>query len=429
MIRFCMRCGAPLESGKRFCTNCGSPAGSASDNGRNVDGRKRGRENRFRCGLVLGIASLAVALLVIGVGAFIMVNGGIDEAIARIFSPSDDGRVAESAEYGSLTSVKVASSTRVLPQDLEGSSASYRVRIKQADTPSGDFIAVDDLPILSVTEPDGFSLADFGSLEEGTYYLSVKSETGAVFDLPPLLLTGDSSAEELSREIEIVRPSNMTSEPMMVRRGKYGAFLGVLTDLSNTYAEPSLTVMRLNDNQCLAWVAGVSYAELVDFGDGAERLVVMYCLDDKFAESDVVEVGEDDSVQDFGPEAADYRIEVYEYDPIADEAVMVCQTTPEKTREGRAVLRYVKDSDGHMLIAAGGTSEEGNVRYGINESGLFGALSGSGGEIQANGYCFFNTAQTQEEALENAGIEGTSCEKTAQSVKDIVARLEALMSW
>lgn len=215
----------------------------------------------------------------------------------------------------------------------------------------------------------------------------------------------------------------------MVRRGKYGAFLGVLTGLSNTYGEPSLTVMRLNDDQCLAWVAGVSYAELVDFGDGAERLVVMYCLDDKFAESDVVEVGEDDSVQDFGPEAADYRIEVYEYDPIADEAVMVCQTTPEKTREGRAVLRYVKDSDGHMLIATGGTSEEGNVRYGINESGLFGALLRSGGEAQAGGYCFFNMAQTQGEALEGAETEGTSCEETAQSVKDLVARLEALSSW
>lgn len=429
MTRFCMRCGAPLESGKRFCMNCGSPVGLVSDNGKDVDGRKRGRENRSRGGLVLGIASLAVALLVIGAVAFILANGGIDEAIARILTPSDDGHVAESAEYGSLSSVKVASSTRVLPQDLEGSSASYRVRIKQADTSSGDFIAVDDLPILSVTESDGFSLADFGSLEEGAYYLSVKSETGAVFDLPPLLLTGDSSAEELPREVEIVRPSNMTSESMMVRRGKYGAFLDVLTGLSNTYGEPSLTVMRLNDNQCLAWVAGVSYAELVDFGDGTERLVVMYCLDGKFAESDVVEVGEDDSVLDFGPKATDYRIEVYEYDPIADEAVMVCQTTPEKTGEGRAVLRYVKDSDGHMLIATGGTSEESNARYGINESGLFGVLSGSGSEAQADGYCFFNTAQTQEEALEGAETEGTSCEETAQSVKDLVARLDALSSW
>ena len=108
---------------------------------------------------------------------------------------------------------------------------------------------------------------------------------------------------------------------------------------------------------------------------------------------------------------------------------MVCQATPEKTGDGRAVLRYVKDSDGHMLIATDGTSEEGNVRYGINEAGLFGALSGSGGEAQADGYCFFNTAQTQEAALEGAGTVGTSCEETAQSVKDLVARLDALSSW
>lgn len=363
---FCMRCGAPLESGKRFCTNCGSLAGHVSDNGRDVDGRKRGQENRSWGGLVLGIASLAVTLLVIGAGAFILANSGIDEAIIRIFTPSDDEHVVESAEYGSLSSVEVASSTHVLPQDLEGSSTSYQVRIKQADTLSSDFIVVDDLPILSVTESDGFSLADFGSLEEGTCYLSVKREAGAVFDPPPLLLTGDSSAEVLLREVEIVRPSNMALESVKARRGKYGAFLDILTDLSSTYGEPSLTVMKLNDSQCLAWVAEVSYAELVDFGDGAERLVVMYCLDDKFAKSDILEVGEDDSAQDFGSEAADYRVEVYEYDSIADEAVMVCQATPEKTGDGRAVLRYVKDSDGHMLIATDGTSEEGNVRYGIN---------------------------------------------------------------
>ena len=162
-----MRCGAPLESGKRFCTNCGSLAGHVSDNGRDVDGREGDEENRSWGGLVLGIASLAVTLLVLGAGAFILANSGIDEATIRIFTPSDDEHVVESAEYGSLSSVEVAWSTHVLPQDLEGSSTSYQVRIKQADTLSSDFIVVDDLPILSVTESDGFSLADFGSLRGG----------------------------------------------------------------------------------------------------------------------------------------------------------------------------------------------------------------------------------------------------------------------
>lgn len=95
---------------------------------------------------------------------------------------------------------------------------------------------------------DGFSLAEFGSLGEGPYYLGVKSETGVMFDLPPLLLAADSLAEELPREVEIVRPFNMAPESMKVRRGKYGAFLDELTDLSGTYGEPSLTVMRLNDD-------------------------------------------------------------------------------------------------------------------------------------------------------------------------------------
>lgn len=118
MTRFCMRCGAPLESGKRFCTNCGSLAGLVSDDGRDADGRKRRRENRSRGGLALGIASLAVAFLVIGAGAFILASGGIDEAIARIIPQPDDERITKSAEYGSLSSVEVASSTALFRKTL-----------------------------------------------------------------------------------------------------------------------------------------------------------------------------------------------------------------------------------------------------------------------------------------------------------------------
>lgn len=384
---------------------------------------------------MLGVVFLAVALLAIGAGAFIVANGGVDAALARLSPRSAAEPVVETGEFGSLDSVKVAGSTRVIPQILEdgSSAASYQVRIKQADDSSGALVAVDDLPILSVTGAEGFSLADFGSLVDGTYYLSVKSESGVVLDLPPLVLAegalSEELPEELPEELDVSMTADAASDSMLARRGKYGAYLDAIKTLVEAYGESSLTVMRLDDEQHLAWVTGVSYAGLVDFGDGVERLVVMYCLDGGFAKSDVVEVGEDESADDFGPRAEHYRIEVYEYDLVADEAVMVCQTTPEAAEDGRATLRYAKGSEGRTFLVASGGSAGRAAYYGIDEAGSFGLLDTGADAPAVDEYRFFNAAQTQERALGDAGGNEMSCEETAQLTKDLIARLDSLSNW
>lgn len=434
MAQYCVRCGVPLVSGERFCTNCGYPVSSTSSEGPGTVERKSKQRRRFPGDLVLGIALLAVALLIVGAGVFLFLNSGIDRTLALFASSSEDEPVVAAGEFGSLESVEVASSTSIVPVVAkEEATDPYRVRIKQAEDSFGVFIPVDDLPILSVTGSEGFSLADFGSLNEGTYYLSIRLASGDPLDLPPLVLTGAVSSEGLPEEVDVAMPADATSDSVLARRGKYEAYLDTLNALVGAHGEASLTVMKVEDERYLSWASGVSYAGLLDFGDGTERLVVMYCLDREFAESDIVEIEENASVDDFGPMAGDYRIEIYEYDLIADETIMICQTTPEDSRDGRATLRFVKDSDGHTLLGAAGESSGEVAYYGINEVGSFGELpergGASGGVSEIERYCFFNVGRTQEESLEDAGSGEVSCKMTAQTVNDLIARFESLSSW
>ena len=434
MAQYCVRCGVPLVPGERFCTNCGYPVSAASGEGPGTVERRSKQRRRFPGDLVLGVALLAVALLVVGAGVFLFLNSGIDGMPALFAPSSEDEPLVATGEFGSLESVEVASSTSIVPEVAkEEATDSYRVRIKQAEDSFGAFIPVDDLPILSVTGSEGFSLADFGSLNEGTYYLSIRLASGNPLDIPPLVLNGAASSEGLPEKVDVAMPADATSDSVLARRGKYEAYLDALNALVEAHGEPSLTVMKLDDEQYLSWVSGVSYAGLLDFGDGAERLVVMYCLDREFAESDIVEIEENASVDDFGPMAEDYRIEIYEYDLIADEAVMISQTTPEATRDGRATLRFVKDSDGHTLLGAAGESAGEVAYYGVNEAGSFGELlqrgGASGGVSEIERYRFFNVGRTQEESLEGAGSSEVSCKMTAQTVNDLIARFESLSSW
>lgn len=433
MARFCMKCGAPLSPHKQFCTRCGCPVSFKSDGNRDANKHSQNprRGERARGGLVLGVISLVVALLVIGTGVFVWMSGGIEAALARLLPQSESEPYVVSGEFASLKSVEVASTTHIVPQvSNEGSDASYQVRIKQADDLFGAFVTVDELPTISVTRSEGFSLSDFGSLGDGTYYLGMETSSGVMLDLPPLRLGGSASSEELPEEIEIIMPANVTEEAALSRRGKYGAFSDVLSSLTDSYGEPSLTVMKLDDERFLAWVAGVSYAEIVDFGDGLERLVVVCCLDGSFADSDVVEVEEDSSVGDFGPKAKHYRVEIYEYDLLADEAVMVCQMTPETTEEGRATLRYLKSPDNRLCLVAENQSSDANVCYGIDDVGTFGVLPQDTDALAQcpaeRVYRFFGVAATQEQALEGSENSEVSCEKMAQAVNDLTSRLEGL---
>lgn len=455
---FCTTCGNELKAGERFCTRCGAvvgagpaPASSPTQGScpspapePRADSTEASaamqplkpsphaapkRRRSSRVGLIVGVVGVLVALAVVA-GAVAMFNGGIDGLLAR-FVPADASAVE--AEYGSSSRIEIVATTPIVPLGPEDAPLSaYQVRVKQADDPSGRFIMIDELPTLSVTGEDGFTLAEFGSLDEGTYLLSVRGEDGTTYDLPPLVL--DSEGEgEVDGGIEVGLPSRSIDTSLLSKRGKYGSFLDALDKDIQAYGDVALTVMQLSEGSFLAWVAGVSYADLVDFGDGVERLVVVSCAEASLAEAQVVEVDDNASVDDFGPRANQYTVSVFEYDALSDESTLAAALNLPQTDSGRPQLRYVKGPSGQTLLVVAGSSEDGSDKvmcFGLSSAGVLDMLVADEADVAqlttTMVYKFVGEAATQEAALGAAETGERSCEQTAQTVKDLKARLGAL---
>ena len=412
---FCTKCGCRLRPGDSFCPNCHEMIPGVS--GRVRQSQRGGSSTS----LVVGIVGGVVALLVAAAGVLLLVSGGIDGLVPDVPQPQEEE--ASSAEYASDDTLVVSASTSILPKnaDDEGLS-SYTVRVKQADDTDGKSLRVDELPHLSIEGEGGFSLGDFGQVGEGTYWLSVRDSSGAVFDLPPLELGDGAGAPD---EVKFVFPRGWDGSAPLSTRGKYVCFSGVLNGLFDTYGEPSLTVMRLEDEKYLAWAAGVSYAELVDFGDGVERLIVAYCKDARLATSDVVEIESNSvSADDYGPTAQDYQIEVYEYDDATDEAVIILKSSPASDQSNRPDLCYLSNPAGGTCLKTGG-SWSGVSAYGLGETGVLGTVGIADWQATRK-FRLVSVAASEGSALSDASANESSCEATVQTAKDLQARLEAL---
>lgn len=469
MARYCVACGHELRPEDRFCTRCSAPVASAEQAevlaplrgtnstpitcpschrvveeegvsfctfcGSRLDGvpvraevRGEERERRARRGLVQGVLCGVISLAIVALAAFVYASGGLDGALARL-APSEAGMLK--AEYASVSPLEVSSGTLLVPYGKDGERlTSFEVRVKQADDPSGAAIAVDQLPSLSVSGGEGFTLEDIGSLADGTYLLCVRDSNGADFDLPPLVLGGEN--EETPESVEVVVPAGTLDGTSLARRGKYGAYLDVMEGLQETYGDPSLAIMKLDEDSYLAWAAGVSYAELVDFGDGTERLVVAYCTNKDLAASAVVdEKGEGASAGDYGPDTSEYRLEVYEYDAIADSAELVATFVPWEDDASQARVAYTNGPSGDLCIIGGDEASAGGIAlYGMGESGSFGVVSevewSYGSVYFERLYQLVSESATQDGALGDADGGGTSCEETAQSAEDLITRLRTL---
>lgn len=333
------------------------------------------------------------------------------------------------AEYGSSARLEVATTTSIVPLGPDDAPlSSYRVRVKQADDAYGRFIGIDELPVLSVTGEEGFSLSEFGTLDEGTYLLCMQNEAGAAYDFPPLML-GDWGEDGVVNRIEVGFPSQSVDSSQLVKRGRYGSFLDALTDDVRTYGDVSLIVMQPSEGSYLAWVAGVSYAELVDFGDGVERLVIVSCADEGLARAQVVKVDEDAKAEDFSPRANQYTVQVYEYDSLSDESMLVAALSLPGSDSGRPRLRYVVGSTGQELLVVMDSSG-GEACFGLSSAGILSMLPSDEADparlSTVRSYRFVSEASTQEGALHVAETGECSCEQTAQTVKDLTARLSAL---
>lgn len=380
---------------------------------------RRGR-GKVVAAVVGGVAVVAVAAVLVLGGGFGAITGA---------GPSGGGEAQ--VTYASNEEVPVTSGTAIVPlDDRDEPFASYTVRVKQADDADGRAIDIADMPNLDVQGTEGFTLGDLGALDAGTYRLVIEDgASGASYDLPPLVLGGASQGGGEASRVT-VRPPQDTSDPdELAAQGKYACFRDKLQGLVDTYGDASITVMKLDEQRFLAWAAGVAYAELVDFGDGAERLVVAYCTERDFASAEDVQARDDG---EYGPRASDYTVEVWEYDEAADELSMMCRTTAAAGASDAPVVEYVENPDtGSTCLYVGGSDVNGSAGrscFGLDDGGAFGELQAADTATWSvtGRFLLEHSGTSQQSATDDAGSGESSCTATAQTVKDLSAHLKTV---
>lgn len=373
------------------------------------------------------VAAVVGGVAVVAVAAALVLGGGLGAITGA--GPSGGGEAQ--VTYASSEEVPVASGTAIVPlDDRDEPFASYTVRVKQADDADGRAIDIADMPNLDVQGTEGFTLGDLGALDAGTYRLVIEDgASGASYDLPPLVLGGASQGGGEASRVT-VRPPQDTSDPdELAAQGKYACFRDKLQGLVDTYGDASITVMKLDDQRFLAWAAGVAYAELVDFGDGAERLVVAYCTERDFASAEDVQARDDG---EYGPRASDYTVEVWEYDEAADELSMMCRTTAAAGASDAPVVEYVENPDtGSTCLYVGGSDVNGSAGrscFGLDDGAAFGELQAADTATWSvtGRFLLEHSGTSQQSATDDAGSGESSCTATAQTVKDLSAHLKTV---
>lgn len=373
------------------------------------------------------VAAVVGGVAVVAVAAALVLGGGLGAITGA--GPSGGGEAQ--VTYASNEEVPVASGAAIVPlDDRDEPFASYTVRVKQADDADGRAIDIADMPNLDVQGTEGFTLGDLGALDAGTYRLVIEDgASGASYDLPPLVLGGASQGGGEASRVT-VRPPQDTSDPdELAAQGKYACFRDKLQGLVDTYGDASITVMKLDEQRFLAWAAGVAYAELVDFGDGAERLVVAYCTERDFASAGDVQARDDG---EYGPRASDYTVEVWEYDEASDELSMMCRTTAAAGASDAPVVEYVENPDtGSTCLYVGGSDVNGSAGrscFGLDDGGVFGELQAADTATWSvtGRFLLEHSGTSQQSATDDAGSGESSCTATAQTVKDLSAHLKTV---
>lgn len=379
------------------------------------------------------------------------------------------------AAFGQNKAVDVSSMTLVVPKSAKDEPLPhYYVRIREAASADGKAIPVFSYPRLEVKTTKGFKLADFAEdLPAGTYILCTTDDDGSDQVLPPLTLagpqgsgdagkdgsgqgdTGNSSggsgtdAPKLPETLDVVVPGSPdapkgdgNADDAKPKQGKYGAFLKVIQDLKGKYGEPSTGT----DQYGSPISKGVVYAQLRDFGDGVERLVV--------AHRDEAGVSFNESGN---PVTENYIIEVYEYDAKTDSAKQLLSSGSSHGQDLTTWLRYTTGENGSMYlqIAQGGDSES-LMYYGIKDDGSFGLAMqaditvdyvGSGAGMTMTSTYAINGKQVDETTFDsenakygyNGFIEGAEASEyedwlfmsgssDAQDVSKTVATVDALVA-
>lgn len=200
----------------------------------------------------------------------------------------------------------VSRTARFVPQAADGTPLEhYVVRLKHAIDQDGNEIDVSDVPALSVEDDSGFVVDDLiAGLPDGRYTFEVDDgETKQ--ELPQVTIDEDYEDGE-SGSIEIQgeeTPSDTDDDPDLGMSAEE-LLLWKLNKLEEMHGSPTIEVYE-HAGQFFSYVTGLAYAGLIDFGDGIERLLVIY----------------NDGKHDEVPAYSDYRIEIWERD---DETGALC---------------------------------------------------------------------------------------------------------
>ena len=346
----------------------------------------------------LRIAAVAVVLMALAAVATFVITGGLGDDTTTVAFASDE-------------SVSVTRTARIVPTASNGTPLEhYVVRVVSATDEDGEEIDLDDDSFsVEVTGTDGFSMESiFPDLEDGTYILEIDDGT-EVQTTPPIVIdeengvssevqieqtedSGDSkSGTLLATDSEDEDETDKEDDEDTVR-GADALFLEKIEELEDQYGEPSLEVTETTNASGYTYyesmLYGVVYAELVDFGDGEDRLVVMWnesadAKDDEDNEEKDEAAEEDvDENEDADEDATSTcRVEVWEYDEDADELVALLNDGDGLTPHGEyEELDYYESSVGNPLlcISTFETTDDSSFRtatetfYGLDESGAFG---------------------------------------------------------
>lgn len=376
---FCMRCGHENKAGARFCTNCGAPLSGDSDatavvpppsetEGPNPSSEEVPAQTKAhptgRRRLIIGVA--AIALIALAAVVAVAVLGGF----------GDD---AVTVAFGSDESVSITRTARIVPTTSDGTPLEhYSVRVVRATDGNGEEIDLSDEPqSVKVSGTGGFTMESIvPNHETGTYLLEI-DDGSEVLTTPPLVLDDENGC---SGEVHIEPPTSSggtsgddagTDDADAVR-GADALFLEKVEELQDEYGEPTLEVTGDADAYC-ASIRGLAYAELVDFGDGEERLVAMW------NDSEEGYDGPTSVLWQETPSSLAGTVEVWEYDEDADELVTMLNDGDGVEFFGMMFDYYENSGEDTALYIKSfevdtSSSSLTETLYGVDSSGEFGMI-------------------------------------------------------
>ena len=217
--------------------------------------------------LIIGIVAL-IAVLAVGAALYVRVNG----------LPG-----APSGAYTADSPAQVSAKTHVRPKDANGKEMSAYVAYLISTKGSGDAASIATTPYrYEGTDDFGFTLADFGDVEDGDYTLVIvdtsDSNSSARYDTPIHYEHDNPKAPETIDPAPPTPSTNgsqaatTTTDTRTDEQKAADLYLAKCREYIDQYGEPGVASYQGGDLAC-----GLAVVRLIDFnGDGMDELLLVY---------------------------------------------------------------------------------------------------------------------------------------------------------